>query len=165
MPLRYLLSLDQCRREPVQTFVETVARRGATRLDVPLTVRRTESVQSKLVRHFCGAHGVGKILLVGKDQEDSVAQLILVQHTVQFITSGIDTIGIVRVHHKDETLRVLVIMAPQGTDLILTTDIPDCEGNVLVLHGLDVETDGGNRSDDCRKRKGTKQGITIAKRR
>lgn len=31
-------------------------------------------------------------------------------------------------------------MAPQGTDLVLSTDIPDGEGNVLVLNSLDVES-------------------------
>jgi hypothetical protein len=30
-------------------------------------------------------------------------------------------------------------VAPQGTDLVLSTDIPDGEGDVLVLDSLDVE--------------------------
>ena len=33
-------------------------------------------------------------------------------------------------------------MSPEGTDLVLTTDIPDGELDVLVLDGLDVETCG-----------------------
>lgn len=39
-------------------------------------------------------------------------------------------------------------MTPQWPDLVLTTDIPDGEGDVLVLHRLDVEPDGGDRRDD-----------------
>lgn len=31
-------------------------------------------------------------------------------------------------------------MSPEGPDLVLTTDIPHGEGNVVVLDGLDVET-------------------------
>lgn len=106
-------------------------------------------MQTELVRHFCRTHSVGKILLVGKYQEDGVAQFVFVQHTVQFITSGINTVRVVRVDHKDKTLRVLVIVTPQGTDLILTTDVPHCERDVLVLDGLDVESNRRNRGDNC----------------
>lgn len=35
-------------------------------------------------------------------------------------------------------------MPPQWTNLILTTDIPDIEFDVLVGHALDVESDGGD---------------------
>jgi hypothetical protein len=35
-------------------------------------------------------------------------------------------------------------MPPQWTNLILTTDIPDIEFDVLVGHTLDVESDGGD---------------------
>ena len=103
-------------------------------------------MQPKLVGHFCRTHGIGKILLVGKYQKNSVAQFVFVQHTVQFVTSGIDTVRVIRVNHKDKTLRVLVIMTPQRTDLILTTYIPHCKGDVLVLNSLNVESnrwDGG----------------------
>ena len=144
-----LLSLDQCGRKPVQTFVKTITGSSATRLNVPLTVRRTESVQSKLVRHFCRAHGVGKILFVGKYQENGVAQFVFVQHSVQFITGSIDTIRVIRVNHKDKTLRVLVVVAPQWTDLILTTYVPHCKRNVLVFNSLDVESNRRNRGDNC----------------
>lgn len=34
---------------------------------------------------------------------------------------------------------MLRTVAPQGTDLVLSTDIPDGEGDVLVLDSLDVE--------------------------
>lgn len=35
-------------------------------------------------------------------------------------------------------------MSPQGPDLVLATDIPHVELDVLVGDGLDVEADGGN---------------------
>jgi len=67
-------------------------------------------------------------------------------------------------------LRVLVVVAPQGADLVLATHIPHSEADVLVpetrnvnikittrstspgkcahsLHSLNVEADGGNRGD------------------
>ena len=46
------------------------------------------------------------------------------------------------------TLRVLVIMPPQRADLVLAADVPHGEVDVFVLDGLDVESDGGNGSDD-----------------
>lgn len=41
----------------------------------------------------------------------------LIQHAVQLIASLADTIAIVAVNHEDETLCVLEIVPPQGTDL------------------------------------------------
>lgn len=82
----------------------------------------------------------GKILLVGKDQEDGVAKLILVEHALELFAGLDDTVTIVAIDDEDDTLGVLEVVSPEGTDLVLTTDIPDGELNVLVLDGLDVET-------------------------
>ena len=40
------------------------------------------------------------------------------------------------------------VVSPQGSDLILTSDIPNGEVDVLVLDSLDVEADGGDGGDD-----------------
>lgn len=81
-----------------------------------------------------------KILLVGKDQEDGVAELILVEHGLEFFASLNDTVTIVAIDDKDDALGVLEVVSPERTDLVLTTDIPDGELNIHVLDGLDVET-------------------------
>jgi len=86
-----------------------------------------------------GGKTYGQILLVGKDQQDGISQLILVQHALKFLSGLDDTISIVAVDNEDDTLGVLEVVSPQGTDLVLTTDIPHGELNVLVLNGLDVE--------------------------
>jgi hypothetical protein len=39
------------------------------------------------------------------------------------------------------------VVSPQGTDLVLASDIPDVELGVLVCDGLDVEADGGDGCD------------------
>ena len=39
-------------------------------------------------------------------------------------------------------------MTPQRTDLVLAADVPDSEADVLVLHRLHVEPDGGNSGHD-----------------
>lgn len=63
-----LLSLGESCREPVKTFVESISSSGATRLYIPLSV--AQAVESELVGHLGSTHGVGKILLVGKDEKD-----------------------------------------------------------------------------------------------
>ena len=92
------------------------------------------------MKSFCEKRAYGKILLVGEDQEDGVPQLILVQHALQLLTGLDDTVAIVGVNNEDDTLGVLEVMAPQRTDLVLSTDIPHRELNVLVLDRLNVES-------------------------
>jgi hypothetical protein len=82
----------------------------------------------------------GKILLVGEDKEDSITELVLVKHALELLSGLNNTVAIVGVNDEDDTLSVLEVMSPQRTDLVLTTDIPHGELNVLVLDGLDVET-------------------------
>ena len=78
-----LFLLLQSRREPVETLVQTIASGGTACLDVPLSV--TQAVQTELVGHLGSAHGLGKILLVGEDQQDRLSQLVLVQHAVKLV--------------------------------------------------------------------------------
>ena len=81
----------------------------------------------------------GKILLVGKDQEDGVPELVLVQHALQLLPGLDNTVAIVGVDDEDDALRVLEVMPPEGPDLVLATDVPHGELDVLVLDRLDVE--------------------------
>ena len=48
---------------------------------------------------------------------------------------------VLTVHDEHETLGAGVVVPPQGPDLVLASDVPHIEPNVLVCHGLDVETD------------------------
>ena len=69
-------------------------------LDVPVAV--TQVVQTELLGDFSGTHGVRKILLVGKDEQDGVPKLIFRQHAVKLFACLSDTLAIVAVHHKDQ---------------------------------------------------------------
>jgi hypothetical protein len=80
-----------------------------------------------------------KILLVGENQEKCIAQLVFVQHPLQLFTCLDNTISIVAVDDEDDALRVLEVVSPQRPDLILPTDVPHCELNVLVFDSFDVE--------------------------
>jgi len=128
--------------EPVETFVETITRSGASCLHVPLAVADVR--QAELFSDLSDAHGLGEILLVGKDEEDSVAELVLSEHLVELVVCFSDTLTVIAIDDKDKALSVLEVVAPEGTDLILATNIPHSEVDVLVLNSLDVETDGGN---------------------
>ena len=83
-----------------------------------------------------------QILLVGKNEQQSIPQLILVQHALKLLTSLDYTVTIVTIDNKNDALGVLEVMSPQRSDLVLTTDVPDCKLNVLVFDGLDVEACG-----------------------
>lgn len=83
-----------------------------------------------------------QILLIGKDQEQSIPQLIFVQHTLQLLTSLYHTVTIVAVNNKDDTLGILEVVPPKRPDLVLSTDIPYGKLDVLVLDRLNIEAFG-----------------------
>lgn len=90
-----------------------------------------------------------QILLVGEDQEHGVPELVLVEHTLKLLTGLNDTIAIVAVDDEDDTLGVLEVVPPEGADLVLASDIPHGELDVLVLDGLDVEACGIQSQQWC----------------
>ena len=123
-------------------------------------------METKLVRDLSGVHGVGEMLLVGKDKQEGVAELVLVEHPLELLTSLRNTFPIVGVDNEDDALRVLEVcvagdrvrygaggdtsdagrrrdmtrtMPPERTDLVLSSNIPHSKGDVLVLNRLDVE--------------------------
>lgn len=80
-----------------------------------------------------------QILFIGKDQKQSIPQLILVQHTLQLLTGFHHTLTIVAINNEDDSLRILEVMPPERSDLILSTDIPHGKLDVFVLNSLYVE--------------------------
>ncbi len=108
------------------------------RLDVPLPSAKV--VEAELVRHLRGGHGVRQVLLVREAEEHALAQLVLVEHAVELVARGVDAVTVVGVHHEDEPLRVRIVMAPEGADLVLSTDVPDRERNVLVVDLIDHQS-------------------------
>lgn len=65
-------------------------------------------------------------LLVGEHEQDGLAQFVLVEHTVKLVPCGVDAVSVVRVHHEDQPLSVLVVVPPQRSDLVLPSDVPNC---------------------------------------
>jgi hypothetical protein len=83
---------------------------------------------------------------------------------VKFLSGFAHAVSVGRVNNEDQTLgtcrseksvithttnrgrveHTAKVMPPERTDLVLTTDIPDVELDVLVGDALDVEANGGN---------------------
>lgn len=80
-----------------------------------------------------------QILLVGEDQEQGIAEFVLVQHALQFFPSLDNTISVVGVDDEDDTLSVLEVVSPERTNLVLATNIPHGELDVLVFDCLNIE--------------------------
>jgi hypothetical protein len=78
-------------------------------------------------------------LLVGENKEEGISKLILVEHALQFFPSLDNSVTIVAVNDEDDTLGILEVMSPQRTDLVLSTNIPDRELNVLIFDSLDIK--------------------------
>ena len=131
--------------EPVEALVESLGGGGAATLEEPGAL--TEGVEAELLGDIGGGHGLGEILLVGEDEEDGVAELILGKHLLELITGLSDTSRVVGVDDEDNTIGVLEVVTPEGAELILTSHIPHGELEVLVLDGLHVESDGGDGGD------------------
>lgn len=105
------------------------------------------------------------ILLVGKDQQQCILHLTIANDLVQLGLGLLDTASVVGVDNKDKSLGTCtesvslarsstqrlahtgVVVSPQRTNLVLTTDVPDVKFDVLVGHALDVEPDGGDGGD------------------
>ena len=79
-------------------------------------------------------------MLVRKDQQHRVAEFVFVEHAVKFISRLGDTVAIVTIDDEDQALRVLEVVSPQRTNLVLSPDIPHRERNVLVFDRFGVET-------------------------
>jgi hypothetical protein len=116
-------------------------------------------VKAKLIGDFGGVHCVlykrsmkvsntmpstnqktyRQILLIGKNQQKRIPKFILVQHPLQFLTGLNHTIAIIAINNEDNALGILEVMPPKRSDLVLPTDIPHGELDVLVFDSLDVK--------------------------
>ena len=136
-------------RQPVHSFDDTLPIHGTTGLNVPRSTAG-QRVETEFVAHFRCGHGHGKILLVSKDKNRSVGEFIVGQQTKQFILGQLQTWMVVGIHDKDQSIRSLIIVSPQRSNLVLATYIPNRETNVFVIDSFDIETYGRNGRDAFR---------------
>lgn len=59
---------------------------------------------------------------------------------MEFLLCFINSLPVLTVDDENETLGAGVIVSPQWTDLVLTSNVPNVELDVLVCDRLDIET-------------------------
>lgn len=91
-----------------------------------------------------GRHTARDILLVGKNQKQRVLHFAIVDNLVQLRLGLLEAGGITRVHDEDQALCTGVVVSPERADLVLTTNIPHIELDVLIGHALDVKSNRGD---------------------
>ena len=87
------------------------------------------------------------ILLIRKHKQQRILHLAILYYALQLPHRLVQARLVIAVHHEDQALRAGEVMPPERSDLVLPAHIPDIEFGVLVGHGLDVESDGGDRGD------------------
>mmetsp|Transcript_35595 Transcript_35595/g.82663 ORF Transcript_35595/g.82663 Transcript_35595/m.82663 type:complete len:367 (+) Transcript_35595:560-1660(+) len=131
--------------KPIQPLVEAFTGSGTRALQEPRAL--PQSVQSELVRDLCRGSSVRQILLVRVHKQQSVPQLILVQHLTQLLTSILHALAVVAVHHADKRVCALEVVAPERSNLVTATHIPTGQLHALVFYGFNVEANGGDGGD------------------
>ena len=111
--------------DPLDIFVETITSCGTGSLNHPGSAFK--GVKSEFFGYFTSCHGLWEILFVGKDKENCIGELFLCEHPMELITSLFNSFSIVAVNDEDETLSVLVVVPPKGSDLDLGAHVPHCE--------------------------------------
>ncbi len=84
-------------------------------------------------------HTCRQVLLVGKDHKEAVLHFVVAENTMELLLGLVDSIAVRGINHEDETLRAGVIVSPERSDLVLPSDVPDVELDILIRHGLHVE--------------------------
>ena len=82
-----------------------------------------------------------QILLVREDEQKTLLHFPVAQYAVELLLRLIYTIPVLTVDDEDKTLGPGVVMPPERPNLVLSSDIPDVELDILVRHRLNVEAD------------------------
>lgn len=60
---------------------------------------------------------------------------------MQFLFCFVDSLSVLTVDDENKALGASVIVSPQRTDLVLTSNVPNVELDILVCDRLDIKTD------------------------
>lgn len=88
---------------------------------------------------------IRQILFISKYQNDGVTHLPIVNYPMQLRARLIHSIPIRTVHYEYKTLCSRIVVSPERSYLILSTDIPNVELDVLVGDGFHVKAHSGYR--------------------
>ena len=130
-------------RYPVEPFVEAIPCRRGTRLYEPLAAAYL--IETEHFYELGGWRRVCKVLFVREDEQHRSIELSLGEQPANLASRLLDSGTIVRVDDKDDGARLCVVVSPQRPNLVLPSDVPYRQADVLALESLDVETDRWNR--------------------
>jgi ADP-ribosylation factor protein 1 len=114
-------------------------------LNVPVTLPKR--VETQFIGDFGGVHGVGQILFVGEDEEDGFAELVFVQHPVEFLASFSDSLPIVAIDHEDQTLCVWDVGGQDKIRPLWRHYFTNTQGLIFVIDSNDRERIGEAREE------------------
>ena len=77
-----------------------------------------------------------QVLLVSEDKNDGVPHLSVVNNPVKLLSGLVYPVPVRTVHHENESLGAGVVVTPQWSDLVLTTNILSRNNNNVTLIGL-----------------------------
>jgi len=85
---------------------------------------------------------VGQVLLVGKDEQETVLHLAVVENLVELDARLVDAVAVLRVDDEHEALSARVVVPPQGPNLVLPADIlcVRCRRVSLTIDAADGRT-------------------------
>ena len=81
-----------------------------------------------------------EILLVGEYQQQAIFHLAIRQYPMQLVLRLVNSVSVLAVDNKDETLGSRVIVTPEWSNLVLAPNIPNVEFDVLIGDSFDIES-------------------------
>jgi len=112
---------------------------------VPISI--TDASQTHLLLDLRRLHCICQILLVSENEYDGFSHFSVVDDPMEFLSGLLDSIAVVAVHHENQALSSHVVMTPQRTNLVLTSNVPNVEFDVFVVDCFYVESYCGNGVD------------------
>ena len=136
-----MLFIRNSLNKPFHPVAQTFLGNGRTRLDVEVAV--SDFCEFQGFHNFVSVKGGLEILLVGEDQDGDVGKEFFLHERLKFLGTLSESHVISGVNDVHHTVSVLVVVLPVGTDLTLTTDIPDVQfKSVLSLYTSDHQRGG-----------------------
>ena len=91
---------------------------------------------------------LGQVLFIREDEDLGVAEAVVTEHVVELILALGHASRVGRIDEPDQRVRVLVVVAPERSNLVLAADVPYRHLEVAVRDALDVEADRGDGRDE-----------------
>ena len=83
---------------------------------------------------------LSEYLFVGEYEKNRFSELVFGQHSHQLFSSLTDSFPIIAVDNEYQSLSVLKVMPPKGSNLVLSADVPNRETYVLIFNGFHIKT-------------------------